>query len=460
MPGRLEFNLGLPHAGRPRGDSEPMRCSSPAISAAGRRLERVPLDARRPVHVDVDNFDDVHGADAAASDAAGGRGCSSSRSTTFTPTSCSRRLTRFESLRRARLQEPPRDAQLLGRLLGTPSEPEAPGAAPRGFDAFIHSVVAPHVVKDTSAEKRTYLGAVDAAIGDDMRALLHDPAFQALEAAWRGVRWMVSNLELDENLQLHLLDVTRDELARDVVAARGRLDETGVYRQLVDASARSRCAALVRARGFVRVRLVGRRHRAARRARPPRVARRRTVPRRRRLTQAGAESGSVAPAGAPPQRGRAVDRSGGAACAASAAVRHAARPDRIVCVRGAQRRPAARRAVMGQRRPGRRTVDRQGVHRRAGGTWSWATSAKSAIFPAFTVEQDDERVLQPCTEHLLVEREIDAMLKAGLIADCRPSGAQPGGGGSLSVHRRPAGAAGVVSAPPAAPSPAVEPADD
>ena len=36
-------------------------------------------------------------------------------------------------------------------------------------------------------------------------------------------------------------------------------------------------------------------------------------------------------------------------------------------------------------------------------------------FPAFTVEQDDERVLQPCTEHLLVEREIDAILKAGLI---------------------------------------------
>ena len=77
---------------------------------------------------------------------------------------------------------------------------------------------------------------MDAAIAEQMRTLLHDPAFQSLEAAWRGVRWLISSLELDENLQLHLFDVTRDELLGDVVAAQGRIAQTGLYRTLVDRS--------------------------------------------------------------------------------------------------------------------------------------------------------------------------------------------------------------------------------
>jgi type VI secretion system protein ImpC len=75
---------------------------------------------------------------------------------------------------------------------------------------------------------------VDAAIAEQMRTLLHQPAFQSLEAAWRGVHWLVSSLEVDENLQLHLLDVTREELLADIVAARGPISETGLYRALVD----------------------------------------------------------------------------------------------------------------------------------------------------------------------------------------------------------------------------------
>ena len=67
-----------------------------------------------------------------------------------------------------------------------------------------------------------------------MRALLHDAAFQSLEAAWRGVHWLISRLELDENLQLHLFDVSRDELLGDVVAAQGQLAQTGLHQALVD----------------------------------------------------------------------------------------------------------------------------------------------------------------------------------------------------------------------------------
>jgi type VI secretion system protein ImpC len=99
---------------------------------------------------------------------------------------------------------------------------------------LIHDAVAPHIVKDTSAETRMFVAAVDRAITEQMRSVLHDPGFQALEAAWRGIHWLVSNLELDESLQLHLFDVSREELVADVVGAKGQLSETGLYRALVD----------------------------------------------------------------------------------------------------------------------------------------------------------------------------------------------------------------------------------
>src|SRR5262249_56903778 len=103
--------------------------------------------------------------------------------------------------------------------------------------ALIRDAVAPHVVKDTSTLIAAHLQAVDAAIAEDMRALLHAPAFQAIEAAWRGVHWLVSRLELDEHLQVHLLDVTREELLADIIAAGGPLGNTGARPTVVDRSA-------------------------------------------------------------------------------------------------------------------------------------------------------------------------------------------------------------------------------
>src|SRR5262249_10984274 len=138
----------------------------------------------------------------------------------------------------ARSLPPARSDELMGRLLGKGPEP-SPATAPvprDAFEALIHHIVAPHVVPDTSAQTAAYLAAVDSALAEQMRAGLHAPSFQSLEALWRGVRWLIANLELDEHLQLHLLDITRDELIADIVAAKGKLAETDLYRAIVDRS--------------------------------------------------------------------------------------------------------------------------------------------------------------------------------------------------------------------------------
>jgi type VI secretion system protein ImpC len=152
-------------------------------------------------------------------------------------------LAAFRTLREARARGPaaPGDG-LLDHLLGrpaaqpTPAAPSAAGDTKPGLDGLLQQWVAPHVVPDTSAELRNHQAMVDGASTAQMRALLHDPTFQALEAHWRGVQWLISQLELDDdNLQLHLLDLDRAELLRDIVDARGHVGQTAL-RQTLDTS--------------------------------------------------------------------------------------------------------------------------------------------------------------------------------------------------------------------------------
>ena len=236
MPGRLEFDLGFGRTGRPRDGSEPMRLLVLG-DFSGKAVAERPLLASRPTQrVNIDNLDDVVQRLLPRLRVPAGE-IRFEQIDDFHPDRLYARLDLFQALRQARAKPPAGSDELLSRLLGKPTEPSAAPAAAApasGLDALIHDIVAPHIVKDTAAQTKPYLAAVDAAIAEQMRTLLHDPAFQSLEAAWRGVQWLISSLELDENLQLHLFDVTREELLADVVAAQGKLAQTGLCRALVD----------------------------------------------------------------------------------------------------------------------------------------------------------------------------------------------------------------------------------
>jgi type VI secretion system protein ImpC len=102
------------------------------------------------------------------------------------------------------------------------------------IDALIKSIVAPHIVAGPDPMQAPCLAAVDAAISEQMRSILHHPDFQALESAWRGVQFLITNLELDENLQLHLIDISKAELAADIDAADGDLERCAIHQVLVE----------------------------------------------------------------------------------------------------------------------------------------------------------------------------------------------------------------------------------
>jgi type VI secretion system protein ImpC len=68
-----------------------------------------------------------------------------------------------------------------------------------------------------------------------MRAILHHPDFQALEALWRSVLLLVRKVETDARLQVHLIDIADAELRADAMAE-GPLESSGLYRLLVEST--------------------------------------------------------------------------------------------------------------------------------------------------------------------------------------------------------------------------------
>jgi type VI secretion system protein ImpC len=89
-----------------------------------------------------------------------------------------------------------------------------------------------------ASDQAALVAAVDAAVAESMRRLLHDPAFQALEATWRGIDFLLRQIETDETLKVHLLNLSRAELAADIMASED-LRSSALFRILVESTVQS-----------------------------------------------------------------------------------------------------------------------------------------------------------------------------------------------------------------------------
>jgi type VI secretion system protein ImpC len=110
-----------------------------------------------------------------------------------------------------------------------------PSRAPDLWTSLVRGIIAPHIVPKADPRQAEAVGLIDLATSAQMSALLHLPAFQALESSWRAVYFLVRNLETDSRLKVLLIDVSKDELARDLVSCPD-FASTGTYRLLVEKS--------------------------------------------------------------------------------------------------------------------------------------------------------------------------------------------------------------------------------
>ncbi len=102
------------------------------------------------------------------------------------------------------------------------------------IDAFVRQVVAGRKTVSRDSRQDEMIAAIDDTIAQQMRRLLHHPEFQALEAAWRAVSFMVKRVRSGKKVKLYLLDVSRDELASDLAAA--DVTQTKLYKVFCDTS--------------------------------------------------------------------------------------------------------------------------------------------------------------------------------------------------------------------------------
>lgn len=119
------------------------------------------------------------------------------------------------------------------------------GASPVGLDVsaavsgdlggLVRRIVGPYLVREDDSRVPELLKKVDLAAGSLMRALLHYPAVRSLEASWRSLDFLARRVETSNQLQLHLIDVSKDELAADQ-RPDTKIEAGGLYKLLVEST--------------------------------------------------------------------------------------------------------------------------------------------------------------------------------------------------------------------------------
>jgi len=72
------------------------------------------------------------------------------------------------------------------------------------------------------------IAAIDQMLGRQLDAVLHHPAFQTLESAWRGLKFLVDRTEFRRNVLIETLDVSKESLRQDFEDA-PELIQSGLY---------------------------------------------------------------------------------------------------------------------------------------------------------------------------------------------------------------------------------------
>ncbi len=74
------------------------------------------------------------------------------------------------------------------------------------IEQLIKEVISPYITAADDPNKKSYMQAVDNALADQMRQILHDEEFKEIESSWRDLYFLIRRLETGAQLKLHILD--------------------------------------------------------------------------------------------------------------------------------------------------------------------------------------------------------------------------------------------------------------
>lgn len=106
-------------------------------------------------------------------------------------------------------------------------------AQPSPASDLIGRIVGPFVQAAPDPAQASMLAAIDESLSGAMRAILHHPDFQAVEATWRSLELLARRIETGAGLDIVLYDVSAEEWAADL-AAQDDLAESGLFQMLAE----------------------------------------------------------------------------------------------------------------------------------------------------------------------------------------------------------------------------------
>lgn len=104
------------------------------------------------------------------------------------------------------------------QVLSPLDSPSATSRKPQGPETAIDSLVA----------------QIDRMLSEQLRAIMHAPVFQALEATWRGIFYLVSRAETGKSLKLRIFNATQQELLDDLEKAVDK-DQSHLFKMIYEA---------------------------------------------------------------------------------------------------------------------------------------------------------------------------------------------------------------------------------
>jgi len=183
------------------------------------------IAGRRPILVDLDNFDDVMKEMLPTLKLPGGT-LRFRELDDFHPDHIHRNAEIFRRLAEMRYEPKgttapaapiPAGSGLLDDILDQADQSTVTSTDDAGdLSAFIKKVMAPHLEERPDAAKVEWGARMEAVTNEQMRAVLHHADFQALEAAWRATWMLVQGL--GDDVKVYIMDATLDELLTDTGA--------------------------------------------------------------------------------------------------------------------------------------------------------------------------------------------------------------------------------------------------
>jgi len=106
--------------------------------------------------------------------------------------------------------------------------------ARRGVQELLTNLLASPAEKIDKALIDAYIAEIDAKLGAQVDAILHHPEVQKLESSWRGLKFMIDQVDFRENMKVNILNVSKGELLEDFENS-PEIVKSGLYQHIYTA---------------------------------------------------------------------------------------------------------------------------------------------------------------------------------------------------------------------------------